>query len=760
MAITHFSYDLDLVRMIGSIVLMSACSTVFFLAISKVLVIQFGISSFTFSSQLCSILWLFAARKFRNFFVDELLLTPGLLATTIARSNPSNETTLPYSLLSIFADFCTSVSQVYFLDNVSAGIIILVGVLICSPILSLLALFGAVTGQLSAAYLFRLPTDEIQKGLWGYNSVLTCQALGGMFFLLSGFRIWIYTLFGSIMTVVAQAAISVFFFPLGMSAMLLPSTLISWLFCLMAGSSENMTPVELRSISTPEDHLRRFRLTRHIKRQLEFIQNLPTILQKTGRYKSISIEDLAKIEAELVPILLCSFAHQKDVRNLKKLLQKGANVNSTDYDLRSPLHIAACDGDSDLCFMLIARFHANVNLLDDFGGTSLYDAFCHGNFHLIPFLYAHGARMPACKAKELTFYLCGFSFEGNLEAVQYLLACGVNPNLTDYDGRTALHLAVCGNHLSIVQYLVEIANASLSIADYYGQTPVDDAQRLPDTNITSYFQHERNGSLKQKPRSTIIRVEKIIDDSDTEDEAEEVEEDLGDSTVTNVEEKLLPAIFCMAAAAGDIRQMASILQQFPDFHVDSVDYDFRSAAHIAAAEGQLLSMRFLYDYCNSKDQDLQWLNREDRWGCTPTEEAYRRGHYVVAHYLKRHTIKKAEPESLDMDELSMGEKMMLAMRKWKKILYFATLASNNEAELIKGLLASEVFSSSVFYADYDGRTPMHLAAANGHIEVVKVLQNYGDTGRIHRDRWGNCAVDEARRKKFDHIVDILLEDIV
>jgi ankyrin repeat protein len=248
------------------------------------------------------------------------------------------------------------------------------------------------------------------------------------------------------------------------------------------------------------------------------------------------------------------------------------------------------------------------------------------------------------------------------------------------------------------------------------------------------------------------------DDVENKDQDEEIMND----SPTSVEESLLPALFCMAAAEGNVKQMINILKQFPGFHADSVDYDFRSAAHVAAAEGQLVSIQFLCEHSNSKKQNLHWMNREDRWGRTPIEEAYHHRHYAVADYLRERkmTSSKSILSEIDPNQLVTTNLIVATMSKWKKILYFGTLASKNEAELINGLLGSGVFSSSELYADYDGRTPMHLAASNGQLDVVKVLQYYGDDGRTYKDRWGNCAIDEARRKKFVQIVDVLLNDIV
>ncbi|KAM6392045.1 urea transporter 2-like [Rhynochetos jubatus] len=73
------------------------------------------------------------------------------------------------------------VGQVYGCNNPWTGGIFLTALFISSPLICLHAAIGSAVGMLAALSL-ATPFSKIYSGLWGYNSSLSCIAIGGMFY--------------------------------------------------------------------------------------------------------------------------------------------------------------------------------------------------------------------------------------------------------------------------------------------------------------------------------------------------------------------------------------------------------------------------------------------------------------------------------------------------------------------------------------------------------------------------------------------------
>ena len=82
------------------------------------------------------------------------------------------------------------------------------------------------------------------------------------------------------------------------------------------------------------------------------------------------------------------------------------------------------------------------------------------------------------------------------------------------------------------------------------------------------------------------------------------------------------------ATNNDLLGIKSLLVKGIDLNF--VDYDGRSAAHLAASKGNLEVIMFLYD--NGAD-----LRLKDRWGNTPMDDSLREGHNDVYQYLFKDT---------------------------------------------------------------------------------------------------------------------------
>ena len=74
---------------------------------------------------------------------------------------------------------------------------------------------------------------------------------------------------------------------------------------------------------------------------------------------------------------------------------------------------------------------------------------------------------------------------------------GVDMNLGDYDGRTALHLAAAEGHVRCVKFLLEVCRAKHDVKDRWGQTPLSEAILFKHTKIASILKrHERSLAMQ------------------------------------------------------------------------------------------------------------------------------------------------------------------------------------------------------------------------------------------------------------------------
>ena len=198
---------------------------------------------------------------------------------------------------------------------------------------------------------------------------------------------------------------------------------------------------------------------------------------------------------------------------------------------------------------------------------------------------------------------------------------------------------------------------------------------------------------------------------------------------------LPPAIFAegckflQAAAIGDLIRLEAVFRNVPKIGrlVDFRDYDRRTALHIAASEGHLHICKFLVEEKDAK------INRSDRWGGSPLDDAHRHQHVEIAAYLRS---KGAVTGSSDL------------------VTNFIRAAASGDLHEVKMITA---FSNSfdVNMGDYDKRTALHLAAGEGFRDIVEFLCLQPKINVNAEDRWGYRPIDDAIQRKYKDCIGIL-----
>ncbi|KAL5259856.1 hypothetical protein ACHWQZ_G010093 [Mnemiopsis leidyi] len=86
------------------------------------------------------------------------------------------------------------------------------------------------------------------------------------------------------------------------------------------------------------------------------------------------------------------------------------------------------------------------------------------------------------------------AYNGKMTTLYRYLKEGVNFGWPDYDGRTALHLAVCGGQYDVCRFLIEKCHVDRSPVDRWDNTPLDDALKYGNQQIVTYL--KKMGALR------------------------------------------------------------------------------------------------------------------------------------------------------------------------------------------------------------------------------------------------------------------------
>ncbi|BDA49938.1 probable potassium channel AKT2 [Coccomyxa sp. Obi] len=172
--------------------------------------------------------------------------------------------------------------------------------------------------------------------------------------------------------------------------------------------------------------------------------------------------------------------------------------------------------------------------------------------------------------------------------------------------------------------------------------------------------------------------------------------------------------FLYAASQGDVAKIRQMLHQ--GFAPDSADYDGRTALMLASVKGHADVAVALI----SAGADVAIKDNLNRNGLM---EACIHGHTAIIELLRR------QGATLGQEPVAMAS-------------HLCTCVFEGDLPLLRRLIAA---GAPADVGDYDKRTALHIAAAEGNTAAIRLLVEEGGADVHVKDRWGNTPLDEARR---------------
>ncbi|KAL3737660.1 hypothetical protein ACJRO7_019229 [Eucalyptus globulus] len=198
------------------------------------------------------------------------------------------------------------------------------------------------------------------------------------------------------------------------------------------------------------------------------------------------------------PYRFLSCSSKNDKAGVLQEPEKGVEANFADYDKRTALHLASCEGCTEVVVLLLER-GADANSIDRWGRTPLSDACSFGHEDICKILMARGGKDPECYLPDhnlaewivYNVYLSSYCFKQvGLDAQNpcYEIDC----NEIDMEGAILIGEGVFGEVYMVKWRGTEVSSKN-NTSDFMKELAL--WQKLRHPNIVQFL-----GVLKQSDR--------------------------------------------------------------------------------------------------------------------------------------------------------------------------------------------------------------------------------------------------------------------
>ncbi|XP_052089505.1 alpha-latroinsectotoxin-Lt1a-like [Mytilus californianus] len=433
-------------------------------------------------------------------------------------------------------------------------------------------------------------------------------------------------------------------------------------------------------------------------------------------------------ELQIYKLLLA--ASKGDIKMLRRIkYQNYINMNDTDCDKRSALHLAACEGYVDAVKYLLNNnnvYHKGTDRC--LGQTPAEDANWHmthtntntpkGNLDTIIWLLKKhtGLQKDRYHFKDIVAMEMIKAVEsGDVTELQRRQDMKTDMNISDHDGRTALHAAVQWNQEKVIDFLIKCKVSPF--VRWRGRRP-EDIISEPDKNPNT------SKNIANKLRNYMDRQLKLQSDEPKK------ENDYAD-------DKDLKIVRILSSALrGDIRLMKQY--KAVGYCMTVSDYDKRTALHIAVNNNQEHIVEFLLNDCGLTEEAY---TAEDRWRKTPFQAAMKEGReHILKMFLdycpnlpiptnakeRKHCIVMACVHG-DLERLKRYKAaeccMAVSVDDKRTALHIAV--NNNQEHIVEYLLKEcKLIEEADTAQDRSGITPFKAAMVGGRDHILQIFLKY------------------------------------